>query len=59
MSSTLSHLSGPQCELRNRATINGGIEIGRHPEVVQVTLLSPTERLQQRGLLGIAQSQYL
>ena len=32
-------------EIRNRATINGGIEIGRHPGVVQVTFLVPCECL--------------
>ena len=45
-------------EIRNRATINGGIEIGRHPGVVQVTFLAPCERLEACGLLGLVQSQY-
>ena len=45
-------------EVRNRATIAGAIEIGRHPGVVQVTFHVPVDRLEQRGLLGLAQSQY-
>jgi len=45
-------------EVRNRATINGGIEIGRHPGVVQVTFLAPRECLEKCGLLELARSQY-
>ncbi|REJ71988.1 MAG: acetamidase/formamidase family protein, partial [Planctomycetota bacterium] len=45
-------------EVRNRATINGGIQIGRHPGVVRVTFLVPIDRLQRRGLLELAQRQY-
>jgi formamidase len=45
-------------EVRNRATIAGAIEIGRHPGVVQVTFRAPVERLQERGLLGYAVEQY-
>lgn len=45
-------------EIRNRATINGAIEIGRHPGVVQVTLLAPLERLERRGLLALVGGQY-
>lgn len=45
-------------EVRNRATITGAIEIGRHPGVVHATLLVPEERLQTLGLLAIAQRQY-
>ena len=32
-------------EVRNRATINGAIEIGRAPGVIQVTFLAPLSRL--------------
>ena len=45
-------------EVRNRATISGAIEIGRHPGVVQVTFLVPVERLEKIGLLEIATAQY-
>src|SRR6185503_19359047 len=45
-------------EVRNRATIAGAIEIGRHPGVVQVTFRAPLERLEARGLLGYAREQY-
>ncbi|MEA2289834.1 MAG: formamidase [Solirubrobacteraceae bacterium] len=45
-------------EVRNRATIAGAIEIGRHPGVVQVTFRAPADRLEARGLLGYAQEQY-
>ncbi len=37
-------------EIKNRATIAGAIEIGRHPGVVQVTFRAPVERLQACGL---------
>lgn len=45
-------------EVMNRATIAGGIEIGRHPGVVQVTLRAPAERLEAAGLLHFAVDQY-
>lgn len=45
-------------EVRNRATINGAIEIGRHPGVVHATFLAPLERLEKRGLLGFARELY-
>jgi formamidase len=45
-------------EVRNRATIAGAIEIGRHPGVVQVTFRAPAERLDACGLLGYAVEQY-
>jgi formamidase len=45
-------------EVRNRATISGAIEIGRHPGVVQVTFRAPADRLEARGLLGYAKEQY-
>ncbi len=45
-------------DVMNRATITGGIEIGRHPGVVQVTFRAPVERLEARGLLGYAVEQY-
>jgi formamidase len=45
-------------EIKNRATISGAIEIGRHPGVVQVTFRAPLHRLDARGLLGYATEQY-
>jgi acetamidase/formamidase len=45
-------------EIRNRATIAGAIEIGRHPGVVQVTFRAPVERLDACGLLRYAVDQY-
>jgi formamidase len=52
----LLQLSVP--EIKNRATISGAIEIGRHPGVVQVTFRAPAERLAACGLLGYATEQY-
>jgi acetamidase/formamidase len=46
-------------EVKNRATITGAIEIGRHPGVVQVTLRAPLDRLEARGLLPYVEEQYL
>lgn len=45
-------------DIRNRATITGAIEIGRHPGVVQATFLAPVERLRDCGLLHLAGEQY-
>lgn len=45
-------------EVRNRATINGGIEIGRHPGVIQVTFLAPLDKLEAAGLLPFVREQY-
>src|SRR5918997_887624 len=45
-------------EVKNRATITGAVEIGRHPGVVQVTFRAPLERLEARGLLHYAVEQY-
>jgi acetamidase/formamidase len=45
-------------EVRNRATIAGAIEIGRHPGVVQVTFRAPVQRLDACGLLKYAVDQY-
>lgn len=53
---TLFEMSVP--EVKNRATITGAIEIGRHPGVVQVTFRVPLDRLQNKGLLPFAQDQY-
>ena len=45
-------------EVKNRATVTGAIEIGRHPGVVQVTFRAPADRLEQRGLLSYARELY-
>jgi acetamidase/formamidase len=45
-------------EVKNRATITGAIEIGRHPGVVQVTLRAPIEALERCGLATYAHEQY-
>ncbi len=45
-------------EIKNRATISGAIEIGRHPGVVQVTFRAPLARLEPLGLLPFVRDQY-
>ncbi|MEI2387136.1 acetamidase/formamidase family protein [Breoghania sp. JC706] len=45
-------------EVMNRATINGAIEIGREPGVVQVTFLAPMSKLEAAGLAAFAKEQY-
>lgn len=45
-------------EVRNRATINGAIEIGRLPGVVQVTFLAPLTNLEDAGFLDLVKEQY-
>jgi formamidase len=45
-------------EVMNRATITGGIEISRHPGVIQVTFLAPLTALEKAGLLTFAEEQY-
>jgi acetamidase/formamidase len=45
-------------EVKNRATITGAIEIGRHPGVIQVTFRVPVEQLEKAGLLQFALDQY-
>jgi len=51
-------LSLSVAEVMNRATITGGIEIGRHPGVVQVTFLAPLTALEKADLLPFVQEQY-
>ena len=45
-------------EVKNRATVAGAIEIGRHPGVVHVTLRTPLDRLEERGLMPYVRDQY-
>jgi len=47
-----------EAEIRNRATINGSIEIGRDPGVIRVTFLAPLSALDKAGLGEIAREQY-
>jgi formamidase len=45
-------------EVKNRATITGVIEIGRHPGVAQVTFRTPLTKLEALGLLPFIRDQY-
>jgi acetamidase/formamidase len=45
-------------EVRNRATVSGGVEIGRLPGYVQLSLLAPAAKLEQAGLLQLAAQRY-
>jgi len=46
-------------EVMNRATINGSIEIGRHPGVVTVTFLAPESYLKEKSLIELVKAQYV
>jgi acetamidase/formamidase len=45
-------------EVKNRVTITGGIEIGRLPGVVHVSMLVPMKRLEQVGIAHLVKEQY-
>jgi acetamidase/formamidase len=45
-------------EVKNRATINGSIEIGRAPGTVTVTFLAPIEKLERAKLYDLIKDQY-
>jgi acetamidase/formamidase len=45
-------------EVRARCTFTGGVEIGRLPGVVQLTLLAPMDVLADRGLDSLVRAQY-
>lgn len=45
-------------EVKNRVTINGGVEIGRLPGVVQVNILVPIEKLEKLGIAEGVREQY-
>jgi acetamidase/formamidase len=47
-----------ESEVRNRATVTGAIEIGRHPGVVQVTFRAPHAALRAAGLLEVVLEHY-
>ena len=45
-------------DVRNRATIAGAIEIGRHPGVVTATMLLPKSLLKQARIFKQVKRQY-
>jgi acetamidase/formamidase len=45
-------------EVRTRCTFTGGVEIGRLPGVVQLDMLAPMDRLEERGLAHLVREQY-
>ena len=45
-------------EVKNRVTITGGIEIGRLPGVVHISMLIPISRLEQIGIAHLVKEQY-
>jgi formamidase len=45
-------------EIRNRATLTGGVDIGRLPGFVQVTVLAPVGQLEQAGIAGPVRQAY-
>jgi len=45
-------------EVKNRATITGGIEIGRLPGLVHITIKVPTSTLEKLGLAHVVKEQY-
>jgi acetamidase/formamidase len=53
------HLLGmSEGEIRTRCTFTGGVEVGRLPGVVQLTMLAPMETLDERGLGDLVRAQY-
>lgn len=45
-------------EVRGRCTFTGGVEIGRLPGVVQLNMLAPMDRLEDRGIAHLVRNQY-
>ena len=45
-------------EVRARATFTGGVEVGRLPGVVQLSMLAPMAVLEERGLGSLVREQY-
>jgi formamidase len=45
-------------EVMNRVTLTGGIEIGRLPDVVTVTILAPFGQLEKIGIAHLVRKQY-
>lgn len=51
-------LSMSKDEVLNRVTLTGGVEIGRLPGVVTVTMQVPMEKLKALGLADLVREQY-
>lgn len=45
-------------EVRNRVTITGGVEIGRAPGLVLVSIMAPVDRLKSLGIWHLVRAQY-
>jgi formamidase len=45
--------------VKNWVTMTGGVEIGRLPGMVTVTMMAPIDQLEQLGIAHLAQEQYL
>ncbi|NUE01130.1 acetamidase/formamidase family protein [Halorubraceae archaeon YAN] len=45
-------------EVRSRCTFTGGVEVGRLPGVVQLSLLAPMDVLEERGMAHVVREQY-
>jgi len=45
-------------EIRTRCTFTGGVEVGRLPGVVQLTMLAPMDVLEDRGIAHLVRDQY-
>lgn len=45
-------------EVKNRVTITGGIEIGRLPGIVHISMLTPIKRLEEIGIAHLVKEQY-
>ncbi len=45
-------------EVKNRVTITGGIEIGRLPGIVHISMLTPISRLEKIGIAHLVKEQY-
>ena len=48
----------PREEILNRVTLTGGVEIGRLPGVVTVSMLVPVDKLTKVGLIDLVKEQY-
>ncbi|NIM46163.1 MAG: acetamidase [Nitrososphaeria archaeon] len=46
-------------EVRNRVTLTGGVEIGRLPGVVHITMLAPVTRMEELGIAHLVRQQYI
>ncbi|MFP8957263.1 acetamidase/formamidase family protein [Natrialbaceae archaeon A-CW3] len=46
-------------EVRTRCTFTGGVEIGRLPGLVQLTMLAPMDVLEERGIAHLVREQYV